>query len=71
MAHNLGRAVAILAGPDLQRATAATLRRKVFTMPGRLVHTGRRRGLRLPANWPWADPVLLALTRITAIPLRC
>ena len=71
MAHNLGRAVAILAGPELERATAATLRRKVFTMPGRLVHSGRQRHLRLPANWPWADPVLLALTRITAIPLRC
>jgi predicted TIM-barrel fold metal-dependent hydrolase len=33
--------------------------------------SGRRRHLRLPANWPWADPVLQALTRITAIPLRC
>lgn len=42
MAHNLGRAVAILAAPDLERATAATLRRKVFPMPGRLVHTGRQ-----------------------------
>ena len=71
MAHNLGRAVGQLAGPELERATAATLRRKVFTMPGRLVHTGRRRHLRLPASWPWADPVLLALSRITAIPLRC
>ena len=71
MAHNLGRAVGQLAGPELERATAATLRRKVFTMPGRLVHTGRRRHLRLPASWPWADPVLLAMSRITAIPLRC
>ncbi len=71
MAHNLGRAVGRLAGPGLHQATAATLRRKVFTMPGRLVHTGRRRHLRLPAHWPWADPVLLALARITAIPLRC
>jgi hypothetical protein len=71
IAHNLGRAVGHLAGHRLERATAATLRRTVFTVPGRLVHTGRRRHLRLPANWPWADPVLLALTRITAIPLRC
>ena len=70
MAHNLGRAVGQLAGPELERATAATLRRKVFTMPGRLVHSGRRRHLRLPASWPWADPILLALSRITAIPLR-
>ncbi len=71
MAHNLGRAIGQLAGPDLERATATTLRRKIFTMPGRLVHTGRRRHLRLPASWPWTDPIQLALTRITAIPLRC
>jgi len=61
----------LVGGDSIDEATAATLRRKVFTMPGRLVHTGRCRRLRLPANWPWADPVLLALTRITAIPLRC
>jgi len=71
MAHNLGRAVALLAGPELHRATAATLRRKVFTMPGRLIHTARRRHLRLPASWPWADPIRVALTKILAIPLRC
>jgi len=71
MAHNLGRAVAILAGPDLQRATAATLRRKVFTMPGRLVHSGRRRRLRLPDSWPWADAISIALASIHTIPLRC
>jgi hypothetical protein len=70
MAHNLGRAIALLAGPALARATAATLRRTVFTMPGRLIHTGRRRHLRLPQSWPWAAPILLALTRIHAIPLR-
>jgi hypothetical protein len=71
MAHNLGRAVGILAGAELERATAATLRRKVFTMPGRLVHSGRRRHLRLPASWPWADAVSTALASIHAIPLRC
>jgi hypothetical protein len=71
MAHNLGRAIGQLAGSELERATAATLRRKVFTMPGRLVHTGRRRHLRLPASWPWANPIQLSLSRITAIPLRC
>ncbi len=71
MAHNLGRAVGLLAGPELARATAPTLRRKVFTVPGRLVHTGRRRHLRLPARWPWADAITTALGRIHAIPLRC
>jgi hypothetical protein len=71
MAHNLGRAVGQFAGPDLNSATAATLRRKVFTMPGRLVCSGRRRHLRLPTSWPWADAITTALHRITAIPQRC
>jgi len=71
MAHNLSRAVGQLAGADLQRATAATLRRTVFTIPGRLVHTGRRRHLRLPARWPWGQAIATALMRIQAIPLRC
>jgi hypothetical protein len=71
MARNLGRAVGILAGADLERATAETMRRKVFTMPGRLVHSGRRRHLRLPANWPWAEAISTALINIHAIPQRC
>jgi hypothetical protein len=70
MAHNLGRAVGILAG-DLSRATAATLRRAVFTIPGRLVHSARRQRLRLPERWPWAEAFTTALTAITAIPMRC
>ncbi len=57
MAHNLGRGVAILTGDDLERATAVTLRRKVVTMPGRLVHSGRRRHLRPPANWRWGEAI--------------
>ena len=71
MAHNLGRAVGQLAGPDLNTATAATLRRKVFTMPGRLVHSARRHHLRLPTSWPWADAITTALNQINAIPMRC
>ena len=43
VAHNLAHAVGILAGPELARATAATLRRKIFTVPGRLVRTARAR----------------------------
>ena len=70
MAHNLGRAVGHLAGPDLQRATTATLQRKIFAMPGRLLRTGRRRRLRLPANWPWAEAINTALRALTTIPLR-
>ena len=71
MAHNLARAVGRLGGPDLEKATTSTLQRRVFTVPGRLVHSGRRRHLRLPASWPWASAIAQALTTIQAIPLRC
>jgi aspartate/methionine/tyrosine aminotransferase len=71
IAHNLARAVGRLAGHDLEKATTATLQRRVFTVPGRLVHSGRRRHLRLPAAWPWAHAIEHALERIQAIPHRC
>jgi DDE family transposase len=71
LAHNLARAVGLLAGGSLHRATAATLRRAIFTMPGRLVRSGRRRCLRLPQNWPWAEQFDTALAAITAIEMRC
>lgn len=67
-AHNLGRAVGALTG--MGRATAATLRGRLFTIPGRLVHTARRLHLRLPANWPWASAFLTALSSINALPMR-
>jgi len=49
----------------------ATLRRALFTVPGRLVHSARRRHLRLPQRWPWAEAFTAALAAITAIPMRC
>lgn len=70
LAHNLGRAVGLLTSGVLHRATAATLRRALFTMPGRLVRSARRRRLRLPEHWPWAEAFTTALATITAIPLR-
>jgi hypothetical protein len=71
MAHNLGRAVGLLAGGSLHRATATTLRRAMFTVPGRLVRSGRRRRLRLPEHWPWAEHFTTTLAAIAAIPARC
>jgi hypothetical protein len=70
IAHNLAHAVGLLTGDSLHRATVATLRRAIFTMPGRLVRSGRRQRLRLPENWPWAEAFTTALAAITAIPLR-
>lgn len=75
MAHNLARAVGILADPrtdgPLRRATTATLGRALFTVPGRLVRTGRKRRLRLPESWPWAEQFKTAMKAAAAIPQRC
>jgi hypothetical protein len=38
-AHNLTPSVGLLAGGTLHRATAATLQRAVFTIPGRLLRS--------------------------------
>jgi hypothetical protein len=68
LAHNLGRAVGILTGGPMARATAATLRHRLFTLPGRLVRSARRLRLRLPADWPWEPEFATAMARIAAIP---
>ena len=56
------------APPELARATVSTLRRKLFTIPGRLVRSARRLHMRPPHNWPWETALLKAL--ITALPMR-
>ena len=66
IAHNLGRAVGALA--DMPRATVATLQRRLFTTPGRLVRTARRLHLRLPTRWPWATGFATALGATAALP---
>jgi hypothetical protein len=68
LAHNLGRAVGLLAGGRLTRATAATLRTTLFTMPAGLVHSARRRHLRAPERWPWQTEFDTAMQAITALP---
>jgi hypothetical protein len=63
--------VGILAGHDLARATAASLQRQLFCLPGRLVHSARRLHLPLPERWPSAAAFSTALASIAAIPARC
>jgi DDE family transposase len=66
VAYNLGRWTARAAGAAWARVTTATLRRCLLTVPARLVHSARRLRLRLPRDWPWADALHTALTRIAA-----
>jgi hypothetical protein len=53
IAHNLLRAVGVLAGGHHTRARGSTLRRKIVTVPARLTRPPRRPVLHLPTHWPW------------------
>jgi hypothetical protein len=53
MAFNLTRAAATITGPTLAKATTATIRRKLITVPARIASSARRVTLHLPAAWPW------------------
>ncbi|HET7666159.1 MAG TPA: IS1380 family transposase [Mycobacterium sp.] len=53
IAFNLTRAAATLSGPALAKATTATIRRKLITVPARVASSARKRTLHLPTSWPW------------------
>ena len=68
IAHNLARWTARL-GLGEGIVTTKTLRRRLFSLPGRLTRSARRVTLHLPARWPWAVGWATALVRLRAIPL--
>ena len=68
LAHNLTRWAARI-GLGEQLVTTKTLRRRFFSMAGRLTRPARRLTLHLPQGWPWAEQTTLALARLRAIPL--
>jgi len=53
---------------DLAVVEPKLLRFKMLHVPARLSRGGRRRRLRLPRHWPWADQILEAFHRIMIIP---
>ena len=68
VAHNLARWTARI-GLGEQIVTTKTLRRRVFTLAGRLTRSARRLTLYLPQHWPWETQSNRALARLRAIPL--
>ena len=71
LAHNLLRWTARLGHlhHSAQLTVAATVRKRLLTVPARLLnHSGRHR-LRLPLNWPWANTFTTALGHIRNLPL--
>ena len=50
-------------------ATAKTIRRRFFSLAGRLTHKARRSTLHLPRGRPWGDRFIRAVNRLNALPL--
>jgi hypothetical protein len=67
-AHNLARWVSRLGLHDAT-LTTATLRRRFFGVPARIVCSARQVRLRLPTFWPWRAAFLQILIRLRAISL--
>jgi Transposase DDE domain group 1 len=53
IAFNLTRAAGALASSFHARATTATIRAQLISVPARITRSPRRVRLRLPARWPW------------------
>ncbi|MEU4645053.1 IS1380 family transposase [Micromonospora sp. NPDC023814] len=53
---------------DLAKAEPKRLRYRILHTAARLVHGQRRRWLRIPVTWPWAEQITTAFNQITAIP---
>jgi hypothetical protein len=70
LAHNLARWSTLIGLPNRAVQTAATRRRHLLKIPGRLTRTARRWTLRLPARWPWKTDFLTVLNAIRALPAR-
>ena len=68
MAHNLARWTARI-GLGEQLVTTKTLRRRFFSLAGRLTRSARRLTLHLPQRWPWKNQFSRALARLRALPL--
>ena len=68
MAHNLARWTGRIALGETV-ATTKTLRRRLFSLAGRITRKARRLILHLPRRWPWETQFLSALARLRTIPL--
>jgi hypothetical protein len=53
IAFNLTRAAGSIASVFHAKATTATIRRHLITVPARLARSARRLAVHLPKDWPW------------------
>ena len=55
IAFNLTRATGTLASRFHTKATTATIRTQLITVPARIARSARRLRLHLPQRWPWEN----------------
>lgn len=53
---------------ELSLAEPKRMRQRLLHVAGRVVRSGRRAILRLPRNWPWAEALAAAFSRLRALP---
>ena len=68
IAFNLTRAAASLTDPQIAKATTATIRRKLITVPARVATSARRVTLHLPQAWPWETAWTALFDRVSDPP---
>ena len=68
IAHNLARWTTRI-GLGEPVVTTKTLRRRFFSLAGRLTSSARRLTLHLPQRWPWENQFSRALARLRALSL--
>ena len=68
IAFNLTRAAASLTDSQLAKATTATIRRKLITVPTRVATSARRITLHLPQAWPWESAWTALFDRVSDPP---
>jgi hypothetical protein len=68
IAHNLTRAAGVLAGHRHSTARAATIRRHLINIAGRIARHARTLTIHLPQRWPWHHEWLRLFTAAHAPP---
>jgi hypothetical protein len=65
IAFNLTRAAGCLASAFHAKATTATIRTQLITIPARIASSARKILLHLPTDWPWEHPWRSVLAAVT------
>ena len=69
LARNLTRWAISIGTGRTEHITGATIRRKIFTVPGRMAHSARRCTLHLPTHWPWTTAFTGILDQLRTVNL--